>query len=309
MTGHESSRYDAAISYNAGKPALLFGDDEMAMQRTASLLAAAGVRIAGTGLLEQASDRLAQQVAVGLVWLECTEPAGIPSDALLDQLARFAASGEAAVVATAPPSMIDLLFARLDQGSAQILIDPDDAMRAGALSLALTNVDRPSRVSDVGRDNAVRLRQLSDEMGRIAATLARLSSTPDETAPVVIRLIDPPKDAPPLSVDVVRAEIRSRRLRSRFFTEELFADPAWDMLLDLTQAEIAQHRVPVSSLCIAAAVPATTALRWIKSMTDAGLFVRRADPHDGRRVFVELSPQASAAMRGYFAELGTSAAA
>ena len=59
---------------------------------------------------------------------------------------------------------------------------------------------------------------------------------------------------------------------------------------------------------LAAAVPATTALRWIKSMTDAGLFVRRADPHDGRRVFVELSPGASAAMRGYFAELGKAAA-
>jgi hypothetical protein len=52
------------------------------------------------------------------------------------------------------------------------------------------------------------------------------------------------------------------------------------MLLDLLQAEIAQHRVPVSSLCIAAAVPATTALRWIKTMTDVGLFKRRADPHD-----------------------------
>ena len=79
------------------------------------------------------------------------------------------------------------------------------------------------------------------------------------------------------------------------------------MLLDLTQAELAQHRVPVSSLCIAAAVPATTALRWIKSMTDSGLFVRRADPHDGRRVFVELSPAASGAMRAYFAELAKAA--
>ena len=186
------------------------------------------------------------------------------------------------------------------------MIDPDDAQRAGALSLALAGAgaQRPSRVSDVGRDNAVRLRQLSDEMGRIAATLARLSSTPDDSGPAVLRLIESPKDAPPLSVDVVRAVIRSRRLRSRFFTEELFADPAWDMLLDLTQAELAQHRVPVRSLCIAAAVPATTALRWIKSMTDSGLFVRRADPHDGRRVFVELSPGASAAMRAYFAELG-----
>ena len=80
------------------------------------------------------------------------------------------------------------------------------------------------------------------------------------------------------------------------------------MLLDLLQAELAQHRVPVSSLCIAAAVPATTALRWVKTMTDAGLFVRRADPHDGRRVFVELSPATSAAMRAYFAKLGEAAA-
>jgi DNA-binding MarR family transcriptional regulator len=96
-------------------------------------------------------------------------------------------------------------------------------------------------------------------------------------------------------------------MRSRFFDEGLFADPAWDMLLDLLQAEIAQHRVPVSSLCIAAAVPATTALRWIRTMTDAGLFVRRADPHDGRRIFVELSANASAAMRRYFAEAGEAA--
>jgi DNA-binding MarR family transcriptional regulator len=110
-------------------------------------------------------------------------------------------------------------------------------------------------------------------------------------------------EVPDVDADAVRTVIRARRLRSRFFSEELFADPAWDMLLDLLQAEIAQLRVPVSSLCIAAAVPATTALRWIKTMTEQGLFVRRADPHDGRRVFVELAPAASSAMRRYFAEV------
>src|SRR5207248_1300212 len=81
---------------------------------------------------------------------------------------------------------------------------------------------------------------------------------------------------------------------------ELFADPAWDMLLDLLQAEIAQLRVPVSSLCIAAAVPATTALRWLKAMVAQGVFVRRADPHDGRRAFVELAPESSQARRRCF---------
>ena len=276
------------------------------MERAGALLDAAGVRLVGRGPLDGAAERIDSQIAVGLVWLECGRGPAVPSDVLLDRLARLTESGEAAVVASAPPSMIDLLFARFERGSAQILIDPDDAQRAGALALALARVDRSSRVSDVGRDNAVRLRQLSDEMGRIAATLARLSAAPDETGPAVLRLVDPPADAPPLSVEAVRSAIRARRLRARFFTEELFADPAWDMLLDLLQAELAQHRVPVSSLCIAAAVPATTALRWIKSMTDAGLFVRQADPHDGRRVFVELSPAASAAMRQYFGEMGQS---
>jgi DNA-binding MarR family transcriptional regulator len=76
------------------------------------------------------------------------------------------------------------------------------------------------------------------------------------------------------------------------------------MLRDLLQAEIAQLRVPVSSLCIAASVPATTALRWLKSMVQQGLFMRRADPHDGRRIFVELAPEASHALRRYFAEVG-----
>ncbi|MEO8141858.1 MAG: MarR family transcriptional regulator [Sphingomicrobium sp.] len=287
--------------YSLAKPALLFGDDPAALARAAALFDAAEVRLAGQSPIAAAADRLDQQIAVGLVWLECAD--ALPADALLDRLARLAGSGEAAVVACASPSLIDPLYSRLDQGRAQILIDPDDHQRAAALAIALSRVDRPTRVSDVGRDNAVRLRQLSDEMGRIATTLARLSSTPDETGPSVLRLIEPTAEIPPLSVDVVRTVIRGRRLRSRFFTEELFADPAWDMLLDLLQAELAQHRVPVSSLCIAAAVPATTALRWIKSMTDSGLFLRRADPHDGRRVFVELSPDASLALRAYFGEL------
>jgi DNA-binding MarR family transcriptional regulator len=39
-------------------------------------------------------------------------------------------------------------------------------------------------------------------------------------------------------------------------------------------------------------------------MVQEGLFVRRADPHDGRRVFVELAPATSDALKRYFAEVG-----
>jgi DNA-binding MarR family transcriptional regulator len=155
-------------------------------------------------------------------------------------------------------------------------------------------------------NNAERLRQLSEEVSRIASTLARLSAGPGAASPPVQPSFS--CDIPALTGDTVRRVIRARRLRTRYFSEELFADPAWDMMLDLLQAEIAQLRVPVSSLCIAAAVPATTALRWLKSMVAQGVFLRRADPHDGRRVFVELAPETSNALRRYFAEVGQVAA-
>jgi DNA-binding MarR family transcriptional regulator len=64
-------------------------------------------------------------------------------------------------------------------------------------------------------------------------------------------------------------------------------------LLDLFAARLEKRSVAVSSLCIAAAVPPTTALRWIKTLTDLGLLVRTADPQDGRRVYIELAPKAA----------------
>lgn len=151
--------------------------------------------------------------------------------------------------------------------------------------------------------SAPQLQQLSDDVSRIATTLARLAAEPKVAAKSHSE--KPANDGrqSKIAIETVRKVIQARRLRNQFFDGELFADPAWDMLLDLFHAEIAQRRVPVSSLCIAAAVPATTALRWIKTMTDVGLFRRRADPYDGRRVFVELSPEASKAMRRYFDEI------
>jgi len=77
---------------------------------------------------------------------------------------------------------------------------------------------------------------------------------------------------------------------------DLFADPAWDMLLDLSAARMEGRRVSVSSLCIAAAVPTTTALRWIKTLVDRAIFVRESDPADARRAFIGMAPGTSTAM-------------
>ena len=302
MSELEHVRPAMAIEYRSDKPALIFASNSRRMAQASALLEAAGVRLAGSVFLEDAGRRLDEQVSLGLAWLELgEEDAASHVDRLLGRVNELAETRGTVAVAAVPLELVDMAAARLTARSTEILVEPDEAQRAASLATALSGALEESGVADVGKDNAARLRQLSDEMGRIASTLARLSSGPGAPA---IRPAEIATPMPDIDAETVRAVIRARRLRSRFFTEELFADPAWDMLLDLLQAEIAQLRVPVSSLCIAAAVPATTALRWIKTMTEQGLFVRRADPHDGRRVFVELAPAASDAMRRYFAEVG-----
>ncbi|HYJ83666.1 MAG TPA: MarR family winged helix-turn-helix transcriptional regulator [Allosphingosinicella sp.] len=153
---------------------------------------------------------------------------------------------------------------------------------------------------DVGKAQAtVRLQQLSAEVGRIANVLAALSEHEAAAAAVAAVGGNSESEAEQLDANFIRSIIRARRLRDHFFRSELFADAAWDMLLDLMAARVERQRVAVSSLCIAAAVPPTTALRWIKSLCDEGLFVRVADPEDGRRVFIELSTDAAARMEAY----------
>lgn len=102
---------------------------------------------------------------------------------------------------------------------------------------------------------------------------------------------------------LVRAIQSARRRRDALFTSDLFADPAWDMLLELYALYLEQKRVSVSSLCIAAYVPATTALRWVAKLEEEKLAVRTEDRTDGRRTWIELSADGIERMERYFETL------
>ena len=297
-----------STEYSAGfhpfsAPILIAADSSAALRRAERTVEASGQRIGASLMLDEAVDRIQLQASAAALWVELDADGGERMDDLLDQVGKDVADGRYGAVVSASRDLIDTVFPRVADRRIELVVDGNDADRAAALAMALSGAGQATRVSDIASDqSAERLRQLSDEVSRIASTLARLSTGP-EASPKSFAP-QPQGEVPQVSAEIVRGVIRARRLRNRYFADDLFADPAWDMLLDLLQAEIAQLRVPVSSLCIAAAVPATTALRWLKTMTDKGLFVRRADPHDGRRVFVELAPEASVALRRYFGEVG-----
>ena len=94
--------------------------------------------------------------------------------------------------------------------------------------------------------------------------------------------------------------IRARRMREEIFGDSMFADPAWDMLLELYASEICQASLTVSALCAGSAVPATTALRWIKALEGYGYIERRNDHLDRRRVHVSLTTKARELMETFF---------
>ena len=307
VTSMDAIVTDAAdLHYLDQPPVLIAASSDAAMARADRAIEASGLRIADKLLIDRASDRLAQQGRVSAVWVEIDRDCGPALDELLDMIARNAREERCAVVISTTMDMLDAVAARTSEPAIDIIVNPTEPERVAAFASAVSAFGTPNRFNDVTADkSAERLRQLSEEVSRIASTLARLSTGP--ATPLRPAEASGSAEAPPISVETVRSVIRARRLRARYFQEDLFADPAWDMLLDLLQAEIAQLRVPVSSLCIAAAVPATTALRWLKTMVSQGIFIRRADPHDGRRVFVELAPEASSAMRRYFADVGPAA--
>lgn len=291
------------IEYLASAPILIAATSGSAFYRAQQTITAAGGRASSNVAIEHLRDRLRDQAAVSALWIELDRDGGREGDQRLRCALRDASARGCRTVIAAPLSLVDAVMSFIEDSAADILIDASDIERASAFAVATTAAKLPLMVTDVTSDRGTeRLRQLSEEVNRIAASLTRLSMAPGQTAAKPAFVTE--QDLPPLAVETVREVIRLRRLRSRFFDDELFADPAWDMMLDLLQAEIAQLRVPVSSLCIAAAVPATTALRWVKRMVSDGLFVRRPDVSDGRRVWVELSPPTSAALRNYFAEVG-----
>ena len=93
---------------------------------------------------------------------------------------------------------------------------------------------------------------------------------------------------------------RERRRRERIFSLDLFGEPAWDILLDLFSAHLQNKRVSVTSVCIAANVAPTTALRWITELQENKL-IERFDSETDRRVkWIRLTDSASKMMFDYF---------
>ena len=82
----------------------------------------------------------------------------------------------------------------------------------------------------------------------------------------------------------------ARRKVDEIFGLQGFAvSPGWDILLDLYRTRASSTSVSVTSACIGAACPPTTALRWLQALEHMKLVEREADTSDKRRSWVTLT--------------------
>ena len=102
----------------------------------------------------------------------------------------------------------------------------------------------------------------------------------------------------------VQTAKKERARRAVYLPSELFAEPAWDILLELYAFELVARMVNESELGERINVPATTTSRWLKVLDAQDLIARSVDPNDASQVRVVLTQRALEALEGYFSDVG-----
>ena len=293
----------------------VFHDNSRGRSQLIGDLEEAGFRVLNRGDVAQLLDGgfgLAGDVMI----LECMSVSAQSMAAMARLDLEIARSGVQLIVVTSLASLDDI-FACFDQSIPQFLVAPSRADLIVAVGRGAAQISR-GRVQELSQEDRAALVRLTQQVEQIARQLEGLSERNNggevedrllQDKKPAFRGFDEGEGADPLvrpslpDPRIVRDIIRRRQARGRFFDPDLFADPAWDILLDLTASDAERVRVSVTSLCIASGVPATTALRWIRHLTAAGLLMRVEDTADKRRVFISLTDKGRGAMARYFADV------
>ncbi|RYG99881.1 MAG: hypothetical protein EON58_02365 [Alphaproteobacteria bacterium] len=135
--------------------------------------------------------------------------------------------------------------------------------------------------------NTERLHNLGSELARIAVELSGASTNHAG--------LDPSG----LPIGKIRDVLRSRRLRENMLPEGLFADPALDMLLELSARQAEGRTISITELCNSAGIALTTGLRWVSDLQARGLVDRASDAADKRKAHLRLSEDGTVLISSY----------
>lgn len=273
-------------------PAVLVIDDDIdCIGHCVKMLDELGYRHHCAMSAQKALEYISQDPTIQIILADMQMPS-MDGFVLIEE-ARARASTDRAIAAIMLTEKVtpDLAIKGLHIEAVDLLCKPLDF---GAYSTALRRAMRYLSVRKT-RSYEANLSSFGQQLSRLISVLEGKTLEPKLDS----KLSDKEMSA------TLRAIISARSLRNRFFAGDLFADPAWDILLDLTRAKLDNQDVSVSSVCIAASVPMSTALRWVRQMTENGMLRRWTDPKDRRRDLIALTDATATHMRDYISAAHT----
>lgn len=245
---------DRALQGRARRTASIFADRAYVRASMADDVKAAGLRLAISGDLSKLGDDPGS-VLGDLVVLDvpAIDPQGM---AMLCQLDTRTVRGGTSVVVSTNLGALDAVFGCLSQSRAQILVEPSRAERVLAIGRAVMATALHT-VQELSEEDRVTLLRLSQQVEEMACKLEKLSGAMDKQdselgafrfeSPALAfrhtsanpgdRLVRAARPSLP-DPRLVRRILRQRQLRSRFFENDLFADPAWDMTSKISAKSI-----------------------------------------------------------------------
>lgn len=259
---------------------LVVDDDRDCLAEYAETITALGYVCRTAEQVGTALRLLAEDPTIGIVLTDLHMPT-MDGFTLLDEIsARFLVSRPLVTVVVTGQTNIDSAIR---------------AMRSNAVDF-LPKPVKPDDLSAVLRRAKRRWMRRVGQF-QLAALVSTGTPAPETSAIPHERVAREPTNEELISF--VRSILRSRQRRGEFLDTTLFADPAWDILLDLTSAGLERTPVPTSSACAAAQVPLSTALRHVRHLVNSGLVKRWQDRNDKRRTLLALEDSVLEAMTGY----------
>lgn len=128
----------------------------------------------------------------------------------------------------------------------------------------------------------LQLEQLATQLDQLAfGALVRNTLNPDTP--------EPTQFSRQRQLDVLRAIRELDAGRSSMLGPFAEQQPGWNIVAELYECMLTNSTVSITSLCLAADVPVSTALRKIESLIEAGYVERTADMADRRRINAALT--------------------
>lgn len=264
---------------------LLVNGDANCSNRCFGMLDQLGYRYDHASRAREALDKIAKDSTIQILMTEVESPSCQGMNLIEEARVRIGGRRALATVMYAQNITTEIAVKGLHVGAVDLLSKPlDQEACSNAMRRAMRYLTARRPAND-----GVDMSLFAQQMSRLMNAFEMQGGVPGAIGEITSKQIRA----------TLQNLIATRGMRTRYFPSDLFADPAWDILLDLTRARLEGQEVSVSSVCIAASVPMSTALRWVRQMTDGGLLRRWTDPKDRRRDLIALTDTTAAHMREY----------